>query len=90
MMCVMRTTLTIDDDIADYLKAQSRLHDKSFKQVVNEVLRRGMTPRPRAAGAPRFRLVPNSSRLAPGLDPRRLNQINDALQAEEFAGEGTR
>ena len=34
----MRTTLTLDEDVADFLRAQSRLHDKPFKQVVNEVL----------------------------------------------------
>ena len=71
----MRTTLTIDDDIAEHLKTQSRLHDKPFEQVVNDVLRRDM--------APRFRIVPNNSGLAPGIDPRRLNQLNDQLQAEE-------
>ena len=28
----MRTTLTLDEDVADFLKAQSRLQDKPFKQ----------------------------------------------------------
>ena len=32
----MKTMLTLDDDIADYLKEQSRLHGKHFKRVVNE------------------------------------------------------
>ena len=36
----MRTTLTLDDDVADFLKEQSQLHNKPFKQVVNEALRR--------------------------------------------------
>jgi len=88
MTSVMRTTLTIDDDIADYLKAQSRLHDKPFKQVVNDVLRRGMTPRLRPTQPRRFRVVPNASALAPGIDPRRLNRVNDQLEADEFAGQG--
>jgi len=87
---IMRTTLTIDDDIADYLKAQSRLHDKPFRQVVNDVLRRGMAPRSRVSRSSRFRVVPNPSKLAVGIDPRRLNQLNDELQAEEFAGPDTR
>ncbi len=71
----MTTTLTIDDDVADYLKAQSRLHNKPFKQVVNEVLRRGMVPRSRRTEPPEFRIVPNNSGLAPGIDPRSLNQL---------------
>ena len=28
----MRTTLTLEEDVADFLKAQSRLQDKPFKQ----------------------------------------------------------
>lgn len=37
----MRTTLTLDEDVADFLKEQSRLQDKPFKQVVNEVFAAG-------------------------------------------------
>ena len=75
----MRTTLTLDDDVADFLRMQSRLQDKPFKQVVNEVLRRGMAPGSREPGPTRFRIVPNRSRLVPGIDPQRLNQLNDQL-----------
>ena len=83
----MRTTLTLDDDVADFLRAQSRLQHKSFKQVVNEVLRRGMAPGSRRPDRPRFQIRPNHSRLAPGVDPLRLNQLNDQLEAEDFAAE---
>ena len=38
----MRTTLTIDDDIASKLHAYSMHTGKSFKGVVNEVLRTGL------------------------------------------------
>ena len=85
----MRTTLTLDDDVADFLKEQSRLHNKPFKQVVNEVLRRGMTPGLEAVEAPKFRIIPNRSGLFAGIDPRRLNQLNDRLEAEDFAGESS-
>lgn len=90
MMCAMRTTLTLDDDVADFLKAQSRLHDKPFKQVVNEVLRRGMAPAAPGSRPPRFRVVPNRSGLAPGVDPLRLNQLNDQLEVEDFVAESKR
>jgi len=45
----MRTTLTIDDDVAFGLrKLQEKDHDKSFKEIVNEVLRRGLgAPKPK-------------------------------------------
>lgn len=79
----MRTTLTLDDDVADFLKDQSRLHNKPFKQVVNDVLRRGMTSSSRSPEPPPFKIVPNRSRLLPGIDPHKLNQLNDQLEAEE-------
>ena len=38
----MRTTLTLDDDIAAKLASASRKSGKPFKQVVNAALRRGL------------------------------------------------
>lgn len=39
----MRTTLTIDDDISDKLKAKLKTSsDKTFKAIVNETLRLGL------------------------------------------------
>jgi hypothetical protein len=40
-MSLMRTTLTIDDDLADLLKRQARERDLSFRDVVNRTLRAG-------------------------------------------------
>lgn len=83
----MRTTLTLDDDVADFLKDQSRLHNKSFKQVVNEILRRGMTSGSKSSEPVPFKIVPNRSKLVPGIDPHKLNQLNDQLETEDFSGE---
>ena len=85
----MRTTLTIDEDIADSLKERARLLDRPFKQVVNDALRRGLSPALSEAPAPEYRVVPHHSGLAPGVDPQKLNQLNDELEAEEFAGPST-
>lgn len=38
----MRTTLTIDDDVAVQIERLRRSRDASLKDVVNEVLRRGL------------------------------------------------
>ncbi len=86
----MRTTLTLDHDVADFLNAQSRLQGRPFKQIVNEVLRRGMTPASREPEPPRFRVVPNHGGLAPGVDPLRLDLLDDQLEAEDFAAESRR
>ena len=44
----MRTTLTIEDDVAVELERLRRERDASLKEIVNETLRRGL----RAADAP--------------------------------------
>ena len=38
----MRTTLTLDEDVAAKLKAAVRRSGQSFREVVNEALRRGL------------------------------------------------
>lgn len=40
----MRTTLTVDDDVATALKRLVRESGRSFKDTVNDVLRRGLSP----------------------------------------------
>ena len=82
----MRVTLTLDDDLAEALKQRAKLLDVPFKQVVNETLRRGLSAA--AADAPRrFRVVPLRSGFVPGIDPMKLNQLNDQLEVEDFIKE---
>mgnify|MGYP002075823906 CR=1 FL=1 len=38
----MRTTLTIDPEIADRLKQEAALGKRSFEEIVNDALRRGL------------------------------------------------
>ena len=40
----MRTTLTIDDDVAVQLEKLRREKNIPFREVVNDTLRRGLTP----------------------------------------------
>jgi len=81
----MRTTLTLDEDVAAFLREQARLQDRPFKQVVNDTLRRGMSPAGREAG-PAYRVRPHRGEFRPGVDPLRLNQLNDELETQEFIG----
>ena len=39
----MRTTLTLDDDVVALIQRQERKQGNSFKHIVNEALRRGLT-----------------------------------------------
>lgn len=81
----MRTTLTLDPDVAQRLSAEMRRSDASLKEVVNRALRvgLGMTDKPTR---PRpFKVVPHRLGVRPGIDPDRLNQLVDELEAEEAA-----
>jgi hypothetical protein len=50
--------------------------------VLNDMLKRAMTA-PKAGG-PKFRVKPCKARLAPGVDPQRLNQLADELEDDEW------
>lgn len=82
----MRTTLTLDDDLAESLKKRARATGRSFKTVVNEVIRRGLStgaePLPELEP---FRVEPHSCGFRPGIDTAKLNQLVDELELEAFA-----
>lgn len=80
----MRTTLTLDDDVADSLKEQARLLNMPFKRIVNDALRRGMSPGVQE-DRPVFRVTPLSGGFRPGVDLLKLNQLNDELETQSFA-----
>lgn len=77
----MRTTLTLDDDVAAKLRAEARQSGRPFREVVNEALRRGMADRrPRAPREP-FRVVARDlGALRPGLG---LDSIGDLIEQTE-------
>jgi hypothetical protein len=81
----MRTTLTLDDDVAAKLRQLAHRRRQSFKDVVNAVLRRGLSTQDRYAGARKpFRVETFRSPFRAGVDPMRLNQLADELDAEAF------
>ncbi len=87
----MRTTLTLDDDVASKLKEHARRKRLPFKEVVNSVLRRGLVaPEPRRGRAEPFRVEVFDSAFRTGVDPLRLNQLSDDLEAEEAVVRTTR
>ena len=53
---MMRTTLTLDDDVASRLQAEARRSGKAFKVVVNEYLRAAMAQRKAMQVATPFRV----------------------------------
>jgi hypothetical protein len=53
----MRTTLTLDDDVAAKLKAESRRAGRPFKEIVNATLRSGLASRRVAARRQPFKIT---------------------------------
>jgi hypothetical protein len=77
----VRTTLTLDPDVADRLRALARERGLPFKQVVNAVLRRGLhegtgmsTP---------FHVESRPLQLRPGVDLDRALDLAARLEDEE-------
>lgn len=81
----MPTTLTLDDDLADALREQAQRTDQPLEQVVNDTLRRGLSPTFVEMGQ-RYRVRPHQSGFRTGIDPMRLNQLNDSFGASGLPG----
>jgi hypothetical protein len=79
----MRTTLTLDRDVAERIKQEMRRTGRGLKAVVNDVLRRGFGAAGRPRKAPPFEVKTFDLRLKPGIDPDRANQLVDELQVAE-------
>ncbi len=79
----MRTTVTIDPDVEQLLKDFMHRHRTSFKAALNEAVRRGM-----AEAAPEdpklYQVEATDLGLRDGIDPSRLTDFADDLDAERF------
>ena len=78
----MRTTLTIDDDLAIKLKQRAREQDVPFKQVVNEALRTGLATRSPAAKP--YRMKARDLRVRPDVDLTKALTLAAELEDEEI------
>jgi len=72
----MRTTLTIDDDVAARLRQLRESGGGSFKELVNDVLRRGLD-----AGEPRTATTRRRSYTQPQDLGRQLVAVDDVSEA---------
>jgi hypothetical protein len=78
----MRTTLTLEPDVAHLLKRRITQKKQSLKRVVNEALRVGLSAAAPAKETP-FKVKPHACGLRPGIDIYKLGQLADELEAEE-------
>lgn len=76
----MRTTLTLDDDVAAKLRAESRRRGQSFKQLVNEYLRLGLIARRRPRPASPFVVHARPLNLRPGLNYENIWELVEQVE----------
>ena len=80
----MRTTLTLDDDVAAKLKAESQRAGRTFREIVNETLRRGLGARgsPPSGGLQDNR--PRSGDLKPGLSLDNVAELVEHVEGSLY------
>lgn len=78
----MRTTVTLDDDVAAALQAVMRERGISFKEALNTAIRSGLAE----ANPPSrpYRITPFYSRIAPGIDLTKANRLLADWEDEEI------
>lgn len=77
----MRTTVTLDPDVAAKLKADARNRGISFKEALNGNLRRGLAS-PEAKSAP-FKVRPRKMGAKPGVNLDKALSLAGRLEDEE-------
>lgn len=81
----MRTTLTVDDDVATVLERLRKTRDVSLKELINEALRRGlseMTSPSKRARSVRTRSVSLGGLRIPSID--NIAEVLAVAEGENF------
>ena len=73
-----RTTLTLDDDVAAKLDAETRRSGRSFKETVNSCLRRALSE-PSRRPSKAFKVEARDLGLRPGLDLDNVEELLDQV-----------
>ncbi|MBV9242658.1 MAG: DUF2191 domain-containing protein [Acidobacteria bacterium] len=80
----MRTTLTIDDDVAFALrKAQESEPKKPFKEIINETLRRGLQSPPKKKRYPPFKVRSMNLGLREDLNFDNIEELLDIVEGPD-------
>ena len=80
----MRTTVTLDEDIAAKLRAEARRTGKPFKTILNECLRAALSAGRGQARSTSFRIHPRDlGALRPGLSLDNVAELLDLAEGPE-------
>lgn len=84
----MRTTVTFEDDVARLISDAQHRERKTFKEIVNDAVRRGLTTQVPVASPYRVRV--HHSAVRPGVDVTALNRLADELEDEPLMSDRSR
>jgi hypothetical protein len=76
----VRSTLTIDDDIAALVEAEVRRSGKPYKVVVNELLKLGLAEMRRPQARRAFKVKPRALGLPPGGNYDKISTLLEELE----------
>ena len=77
----MRTTLTLDEDVAAKLKSLARRSGRAFREVVNETLRRGLAGSLHPPARHTFKVEARDlGRRRPGLNMDNIGELLDQVE----------
>ncbi len=77
----MRTTLTLDEDVATKLRAESQRSGHSFRDVVNETLRRGLAIRRQTQARQPFKISARDlGEMRAGLSLDNISELIEHLE----------
>jgi hypothetical protein len=80
----MRTTVTLDRDVEQLLRDAMQRKRRSFKATLNQAVRKGLGADATPADGTPYEVQARALGLRAGIDPTRLNQLNDELDADAF------
>ena len=82
--------MTLDPDVVRLLREEEARQRKSFKEVVNDAIRRGLAPGARQRPRRTYRVRPHRTSLRAGIDAAGFNRLADELEDEAVIGKATR
>ena len=86
----MRTTVTLDKDVEKMLREAMHSSRRSFKEMLNEAIRAGLSKKSTGSKRPPFKIKAKPMGLKEGLDPAALNKIADELEVNAIVSAARR
>ncbi len=82
---IMRTTLTLDDDVEAQLRREMKRSGKTFKEAVNDAVREGLARRNTSSRIEPFVVEARPMGTRPGLDYSNVAELLEVAEGPEHS-----